>query len=188
MLVGHSYGGAVALMLLRLHPDFDLRSLVLVDAACYPHKLPLWLRALRTPMLPNLAFALMSPEKLARRGLALAYYKPLVIRNDAVSAYAAALHSPGGKHAAVETARHIFPQDVAGLLRSYKKIKCPTLILWGEHDTFVPVAFAKRLLTDIPGARIKVFAECGHMPQEELPDRVAQEMSQFLSMLPRNKY
>ena len=161
---------------------------MLVDAACYPHKFPLWLRALRTPLLPGLAFAFMPPEKLVRRGLALAYYKPLVIRKDTVAAYAAALHSPGAKHAAVETARHILPQDAAGLLRSYKKIKCPTLILWGEQDPFIPVAFAKRLLTDIPGARIKVFPECGHMPQEEYPDRVARELSEFLSMLPRHKF
>jgi len=188
VLVGHSYGGGVCLMLLRLNRDFNPRSLVLVDPVCYPQKLPLFLRLLRTPALGPLLLNALPVEKAVRMGLQRAYYRPLVIRNDTVAAYAAALRAPGGKQAAIATAAHFFPQDLQGMLRSYKQIKCPTLIIWGERDPLIPVLTAKRLLTDIAGARVKVLEGTGHVPQEEVPQRVSQAISEFLSMLPKNKF
>ncbi len=74
------------------------------------------------------------------------------------------------------------------VLRSYKQIKCPTLLLWGEHDPIIPLSSAKKLLSEIPGAQIKVLPNCGHVPQEELPGPTAQAISEYLSMLPKYRF
>src|SRR5574340_351704 len=100
VLVGHSYGGGVCLMMLRLYRELNLKALVLVDTVCYPQKFPRFLTVLRTPVLRELVFRFLPLEKLVRKGLQEAYERPEFIRADTVAAYAAALRMPGGKEAA----------------------------------------------------------------------------------------
>lgn len=48
-------------------------------------------------------------------------------------------------------------------------LRKPTLVLWGENDTMVPLKLAERLQKEIPGSRLVRIPECGHMPQLECP-------------------
>jgi pimeloyl-ACP methyl ester carboxylesterase len=59
----------------------------------------------------------------------------------------------------------------------------PTLLLWGEHDAFAPVASAHRFQKEIPHAELVVLGDAGHFLTEDDPERVAQELSRFLSTL-----
>jgi pimeloyl-ACP methyl ester carboxylesterase len=43
----------------------------------------------------------------------------------------------------------------------------PTLILWGQEDTWVPLSAGERLYALIPGAELIVYPEVGHLPMEE---------------------
>ena len=47
----------------------------------------------------------------------------------------------------------------------------PTLILWGKNDKLFPVAYAKRWGERIPGSRVEIVPECGHVPAVEKPER-----------------
>jgi pimeloyl-ACP methyl ester carboxylesterase len=60
------------------------------------------------------------------------------------------------------------------------KISCPTLIVWGAHDTLVPVKDAKRLQELIPGARREVFERTGHVAMLERPERFNRLLREFL--------
>ena len=72
-------------------------------------------------------------------------------------------------------------------LRAYEgtlqRMEVPTLILWGEHDAFAPVAGAHRFKKEIPHAELVVLDDAGHFLTEDDPERVAQELSRFLSTL-----
>ena len=61
------------------------------------------------------------------------------------------------------------------------KIACPTLIVWGAHDTLVPVADAKRLQKLIPGARREIFERTGHVAMLERPERFNRLLHEFLA-------
>jgi pimeloyl-ACP methyl ester carboxylesterase len=50
------------------------------------------------------------------------------------------------------------------------RIAVPTLVVWGEHDRILPPAYGEAWRDLIPGARLKVFADCGHLPQIEKAD------------------
>lgn len=66
------------------------------------------------------------------------------------------------------------------LRRRLARIGTPTLLCWGAHDRLAPLepcgqAWAK----DVPGARLRVFTESGHVPHLEEPRAVADAVIEF---------
>jgi pimeloyl-ACP methyl ester carboxylesterase len=60
----------------------------------------------------------------------------------------------------------------------------PTLILWGVEDGLIPVSVADRFEAALPNSRKIIYADVGHIPMEEIPDRSADDVRTFLSRLP----
>jgi len=56
----------------------------------------------------------------------------------------------------------------------------PTLILWGEDDTFAPVRGAHRFQRQIPDSKLVLIEGAGHFVFEDNPERCAQEIVGFL--------
>jgi pimeloyl-ACP methyl ester carboxylesterase len=50
-----------------------------------------------------------------------------------------------------------------------RRIAAPTLLLWGEHDRFIPVDHGRLYQSSIAGATLAVLPGCGHLPVAELP-------------------
>ena len=53
-----------------------------------------------------------------------------------------------------------------------KDIRCPTRVIAGRDDQLMPVEILKELADGIPGARLTVIEDCGHMAAIEQPARV----------------
>jgi pimeloyl-ACP methyl ester carboxylesterase len=53
------------------------------------------------------------------------------------------------------------------LARRLRRVTCPTLVLAGESDHLVPPAIAQEYHKLIPGSRLHIFKECGHLPMFE---------------------
>ena len=67
------------------------------------------------------------------------------------------------------------------------KISCPALIVWGAHDTLVPVKDAKRMEDLIPDARRVVFERTGHVAMLERPERFNKLLREFLDEQPEQR-
>lgn len=65
---------------------------------------------------------------------------------------------------------------------SFGDIRCPVMILWGEDDPWIPLARGKALHRCIPKASFEILSSVGHLPQLEAPDRVLEQVEQFLAM------
>ena len=61
------------------------------------------------------------------------------------------------------------------------RINVPTLLLWGASDGVVPVAYAEAYRQMIPGARLVVIPEAGHLPHIEQPNVVLQHVLAFVA-------
>ncbi|HSK62757.1 MAG TPA: alpha/beta hydrolase, partial [Pyrinomonadaceae bacterium] len=61
-----------------------------------------------------------------------------------------------------------------------KKIKTPTLILWGDKD-FFPRSEQDSLVSALPKATLKVYKETGHALHWERPEQFATDLQAFLS-------
>jgi haloalkane dehalogenase len=60
------------------------------------------------------------------------------------------------------------------------ELDVPTLILWGERDTFAPVGGAHRFHKQLPGSKL-VMVDVGHFVYEDAPERCAEEVTTFLA-------
>jgi pimeloyl-ACP methyl ester carboxylesterase len=153
-LVGHSFGGGVALLtalrLINERPNC-LKRLVLIDAAAYEQDLPYFIDVLRMPLLGHFAVSLLSSKQKVRMVLKKSYRDDSKITEDQVNAYAASLESDKGSYALIRTAKSIVPRDIQQVSARYGEIKIPTLILWGRQDEVVPVQIAERLHRAIAG-------------------------------------
>ena len=57
------------------------------------------------------------------------------------------------------------------------------LIIHGAGDVLVPPANSRRLARMLPGAVLAEFDACGHVPQEEQPERFVQTVRDFVAAL-----
>ncbi len=60
------------------------------------------------------------------------------------------------------------------------RIKLPTLILWGDDDKVIPPAYGPAFAKLIPGARLEVIKNCGHVPQVEQADQWVGKLTAFI--------
>ena len=60
------------------------------------------------------------------------------------------------------------------------RIDVPTLLIWGEHDKMFPKEHALAYQRLIPGAKVAIVPQCGHVPQIEKPDEFVAEIEAFL--------
>lgn len=59
------------------------------------------------------------------------------------------------------------------------RIKVPSLIIWGDDDQVLPVAYGPAYRDLIPSSRLEIFAQCGHLPHVEKAPEFCRKLLQF---------
>ncbi len=182
-LVGHSFGGGVALasaMYLTENDKTVLKRLILIDPICYDQPLPDFIRALRTKVIGRLGLATLPSPTLVRSILKKAFAPENPIPEDSVIEYARALDMPGGKYSITQTAKQIVPPDIGEFSSKFGMIDVPTLLIWGTEDEIVPLEIGRRLHKAIPRSKMVTIGRCGHFPHEEKHEEVLPVIGSFL--------
>lgn len=186
-IVGHSYGGGVALVtsiyLSASNPGLQ-KSLVLIDSMAYPQELPGFIKILATPVLGPLVTYSLPDAFQVKDLLQKVYFDDALIPQDAIDHYAADLGKPDAKYALLATARQILPPDLQQFANNYTRLAVPTLIVWGKEDEIVPLAIGKRLHDTLPSSELVVLNEVGHAVQEEKPSLLLPYLLHFLGKPP----
>jgi pimeloyl-ACP methyl ester carboxylesterase len=60
-------------------------------------------------------------------------------------------------------------------------IECPTLVLTGDADNTIPNAMSIEMADGIPGAKLVIIPDCGHLPQPERPQATAAALVEWLA-------
>jgi pimeloyl-ACP methyl ester carboxylesterase len=60
------------------------------------------------------------------------------------------------------------------------RIDKPALLIWGEHDRIVDAAYGRKFCAAIPGARMVVLPNVGHVPQVEAPEKFDTLVADFI--------
>lgn len=184
IIVGHSYGGAVALHLAatrgRRDPGFVSR-LVLMGTPAFPQPLALNQRLLATPLLPYVTLSVLPPILATRRGLdSWPRATPAPTDEDA-AIYAEPLFEAGGRHALIATTRLIASGSDEAMIGLYPFIRQPALLIWCNDDPTVPVETGRRLAQALPRARLALIHACVHAPNEEAPQQTLTLIRAFLA-------
>jgi pimeloyl-ACP methyl ester carboxylesterase len=178
VLGGNSLGGEVAWRVASLAPD-RVERLVLVDASGYdvePLEWPVGFRLARTPVVSALSewFLLRG---LVDQSVRSVYGDPARVTPTLVDRYFELTLREGNRHALRMRMQQLEAgKDVSRLA----SLKVPTLLLWGGRDRLIPPPVGERFRRDIPGSRLVVFPELGHVPHEEDPQRTAEAVKEFL--------
>lgn len=114
---------------------------------------------------------------LGRAYRTLACSDPRTIEADVVAAFTRHIRSKRDVVRMLGTGRRLKPELTAPFHLHW--IRCPVLVIWGDRDRMVSPAGAERIAAEVSSARVELIEECGHCPQVERPDRVADLLHEF---------
>jgi pimeloyl-ACP methyl ester carboxylesterase len=177
-LVGSSYGGAVAATCALDHAQ-RVEKLVLVGTVNNNEPLRFSLmRLFSSPVLGDVVSPLLiGSRRLLRKRMKRVYDRhEWVLDERRVDARHFPLRASGTQRAMIRTVRG---WDAERISRDAHLIRQPTLLLWGENDIEIPLADGERLHAEIPGSRLIVFRNCGHLPHEEYPEAFTKVVAGF---------
>lgn len=184
-IVGHSFGGGVAMQLAYQHPHLVDR-LVLVGSGGLGREVSWLLRLLTLPgaeyVMP-IAFpkpivdrATQVGRLLGRRNIRSAKF------GEMWRAYSS-LAGATNRRAFVRTMRGVIEptgQTINATDRLYLAAHVPTMIVWGDHDGIIPVAHAHAAHELISTSRLEIIEGTGHFPHVEQPDTFANLLIDFV--------
>ncbi len=171
VLAGNSMGGGIVTNFALRYPD-RVRGLVLVDPAIYDG------------LHGGVASQLVSLPGLQRWGQHLvrfilvddarnagiiksAWFDPSKVTPDVLRGYRRALQTPEWDLGLLALLRDGLGSDLGPRL---KGLNVPTLIVWGDHDTWISPSNAPKLHQDIAGSKVAIIPDAGHVPHEEQPE------------------
>ena len=187
-VVGHSLGGGVAMQFAYQFPQL-VNRLILVGAGGVTKDVNLALRVAAMPMgsealaLLRLPLVLPTLQAVGRCSGALLgstragrdIHEALRILSD--------LPEPTASSAFARTLRAVVDwrgQVVTMLDRCYLTQSVPVQLIWGSHDSVIPVSHADMAHAAMPGSQLEIFQGSGHFPFHDDPDRFVEVVEQFI--------
>ena len=189
-VVGHSYGGAVAMAMAHYHPQ-KVDRLVLVAAGGLGREVHPVFRAATLPGARTVV------RLLVNRQTALVYRRPRIHRSLRLSPDVVANLSRAGRGLSTTDGRAAFfatlhsairPSGQRGSMLEHDYIArdLPTLIVWSERDPVVPVAHAHNTHAHLGNSRLVIFPGSTHQPHHYNADLFADAVTDFIrSTAPR---
>jgi pimeloyl-ACP methyl ester carboxylesterase len=184
-IVGHSLGGGVAMQLAYQFPEM-IERLVLVSSGGLGTEVSVVLRAAALPGADLFISLTARPGRqvgsVLGRGLSAIGLRPSADVAEVARGYAS-LEDPARRAAFLDTLRAVVGtrgQRVHAGDRLYLAEAVPVLIVWGARDSIIPVRHGEDAHRAIPGSRLEVFEDVGHMPQLEAPGRFLAVVERFL--------
>lgn len=178
-LVGNSMGGSIAWNYALFNPAV-VDKLVLIDAAGYPKRGEsgsLGFKIASTPVINNILL-FVTPKALVRKSLETIYFDQSRVTDAQVERFHDMAIREGNRAAALLIFKGSF--GTFQFKGKIKEIKTPTLVLWGEKDNLISVENAYQFNQDIKGSKLEVYPNVGHVPMEEVPERVAKSILDFI--------
>jgi pimeloyl-ACP methyl ester carboxylesterase len=174
IIVGHSWGGAVALAM-ALEAQEELAGLVLLAPAAFPGDSPGWWTTLPNfPLLGSVFLKTLTPligSRIVRSSLTEAYY-PQQIQDDYLKAAETLWTKPSRIKACASDDRSL-ERSLELLSPRYVEIQLPVVIVTGDTDRVVnPEKNAQCLAHSISGAHLIRLTNTGHQLPQTRPQTV----------------
>jgi pimeloyl-ACP methyl ester carboxylesterase len=177
-IIGASYGGAVAAMLALDYPE-RVEKLILVGAVSNDEaRKKLLLRISRFPIVGDIVTPLFLGSRWILRKRMQNMYQRMgkPINERMVASRHHLLETASTHRAMIRTARNWSANRIE---REASLIRQPTMLVWGDEDTHIPIDHAIRLRDTLPNARLIVFRNCGHLPPAEYPEKFVDVVAEF---------
>ncbi len=175
LLAGNSLGGLIAARVADERPDL-VSSLALIasaGAASYLQSslvnFPFLL--MRAPLVGRALFDTLVQRRFVEWNIRHRLYaNPAAITPEVIDHYRECFFAPENREIVFEVTKQFYDFVMDDAMA--RRITQPTLLIWGERDTFVPPLRGRQLVRVIPNARLEVLSNASHCPQEDQPEQV----------------
>lgn len=177
IICGHDMGGGVAQIIATGHED-RVNKLVLLDTVCYDS----W------PIQPFAEFKerelreTLTPADLEFRLKALlpsGFYDIAKLTPEIMANYLEPWMTTDGVKAFLHNVENFDSRYTMVLVEELKTTRVPTLLIWGEGDSFQKIDYAYRLQADIPDCRLEIIPNARHFVMEDNPEQVSSLIMDF---------
>jgi pimeloyl-ACP methyl ester carboxylesterase len=176
-LAGNSWSGGWALAYAQRHPE-RVSGLLLLAPSGLARPDPVSWEALKLPLVGRAMAQLGATSRAtAEQGV-----RDLFVHQDAVTpglvdSFYATNTFPDNVRSMYELEARL---DWAPVEQALPSTRTPTLVLWGRHDTVLPVDEAAVFGARMPDATVTVLDDCGHALTLDCPREVSSAMAGFL--------
>lgn len=168
VLIGHSFGGRVALKYQQLYPK-DVGAIILSGTP-----------GLSPVKRSKFVFSMIG----AKLGGALFSLPPFFFFKDFIRKYYYCLLGVKDYYRATGAMKQTFKNIVEeNLHTTMESVRVPCLLIWGEEDALVPLHIAKDMSEIIPGAKLISIVGADHGVPYKKPDIFSDKVIEFLKTL-----
>ena len=175
-IAGSSLGGWLAWEM-ALRKPARVNKLVLISSAGFmeENNVPLPFKVARTPVLGKvIKYAIK--KRVLRKFLNQVFVDQKKVTDKLVDRYFDLFNREGNPEAFHLMANGKYKSRTNKL----KDIKAPTLIIWGEDDSWLPIENGYWFQVCIPDSKLIIYEGVGHIPMEEVPELTARDLRGFL--------
>ncbi len=174
-VIGHSMGGKIAWTFAAAHPD-RVKALVLMAPDGFPQPEAIGTKPYAMPAIMGVMKYCL-PSYAVRKSIEPAFADASALDDKMVSRYHDMLRAPGVRAAILERGHQTIYTDPVPRL---KKIKAPTLLLWGEEDKMIPSSNATSYAGVLAQSKTVFIPKLGHLLHEEQADIGLAQLVEFL--------
>jgi pimeloyl-ACP methyl ester carboxylesterase len=193
-VVGHSFGGGVAMQFAYQFPERTERMILVASGGLGPDVTPA-IRAITLPGFHQAMGLVTMPGVRQLSTLALRALAASGLRQtrdlDEVAAIVDSFKDPQARRAI----RHVVSavvdwrgQIVTMVDRAYLTEAMPMCIIWGAEDAVIPAEHASLAAEFAPAATIEVIPDAGHFPHKDHPQRFVKILDEFIRSHPPATY
>lgn len=192
VIVAHSLGALVALTAVAKHPEmaWGLAMITLPDVQ--EKQPPAWARAIErafaNPLLLLPIFKIIRQPWVLRQVLQKIYLRPELVDEELVALFATPPQDKGALEVFCRLSQSKSHDDYSPKVKDLLPgLPVPTLLIWGREDRVIPFAEARRFQQLNPNLKLVEIERAGHCVFDEYPQRVNQEILDWIENEVRNK-
>ena len=190
-IAGNSMGGGVSWRYTLKHPE-QINGLILIASSSVrvareeeadsdeDESSPLAWRLLFSNLTRKILL-FFTPKFFAEQGLKTSVYNQDLATKEWANQFHELVLLEGSREAIIS----MFSGDRFGTETPeiFKQISAPTLVIHGEEDNLIELDSVRHFEQNIPDVKVKIYADIGHLPMYEDPERTAKDIRGFIDTI-----